>query len=158
MHTAATLLEAALAELEAEGDDAMLRRIGAAFAALTDGAYVSACSEPGDRGARLFLRAAGGEEVGVEQLSEGTRDQLFLALRLVAIQDHVAGGSALPLLGDDILQTFDDTRAAAAFRVLREFSETVQVVLLSHHPHLVDVARNALPPGALHVQDLAAVA
>ena len=92
----------------------------------------------------------------MEQLSEGTRDQLFLALRLVTIEDHVAGGTALPFLGDDILQSFDDRRSAAAFRALLTLSEKVQVILLSHHQHLLEVARAALPPASLHAQEISA--
>jgi uncharacterized protein YhaN len=154
---AASLLEAAMQRVQEGGDDAMLRRIGAAFATLTEDAYPAVQSREDDRGvAHLVIRRRDHpeEETAVEALSEGTRDQLFLALRLVAIEDQVAGGTALPFLGDDILQSFDDPRAAAAFRALLRFSETTQVILLSHHRHLGEVAAAALPTGALHLQSL----
>ncbi|MCK8783338.1 AAA family ATPase [Roseomonas sp. NAR14] len=155
MQAASSLLEAALAELGESANDAVMRRIGDAVATLTEGAYPGVAARQEQRGpARLVLRAASGEEAEVGQLSEGTRDQLFLALRLVAIEDHVAGGFPLPFLGDDILQTFDDRRAAAAFRALLGLSHSVQVVLLTHHPHLAEVARAALPAGALWTQEL----
>jgi uncharacterized protein YhaN len=154
---AASLLEAAMQRVQEGGDDAMLRRIGAAFATLTEDAYPAVQSREDDKGvAHLVIRRRDHpeEETTVEALSEGTRDQLFLALRLVAIEDQVAGGTALPFLGDDILQSFDDRRAAAAFRALLRFSETTQVILLSHHRHLGEVAAAALPTGALHLQSL----
>lgn len=154
---AASLLDAAMGQLQEAGDDALLRRIGTFFAALTEGAYPAVQSREDEKGlAHLVIRRRDfpEEDVAVEALSEGTRDQLFLALRLVAIEDQVAGGTALPFLGDDILQSFDDGRATAAFRALLDFSETTQVILLSHHRHLADLAAAALPPGALHLQSL----
>jgi uncharacterized protein YhaN len=60
----------------------------------------------------------------------------------------------LPFLGDDILQSFDDARAAAAFRALLDLSGTAQVILLSHHEHLLPVLRGAMPAEAIHLQRL----
>ena len=157
VQVAGELLEAALAAVQEGTDDSLLRRISAAFAMLTEGAYARVASQEDERGtARLVLRARDfpEEETGVEQLSEGTRDQLFLALRLVAIEDQAANGTRLPFLGDDILQSFDDARAAAALRALLALSGTVQVILLSHHEHLAAVAQRCLPAGALHLQRL----
>lgn len=158
MQVAAGLLESALAAVQEGSDDALLRRIGSTFTTLTEDAYTGVVSREDDRGtARLAVLPRGlPEETTVEQLSEGTRDQLFLALRLVTIEDHVAGGTALPFLGDDILQSFDDRRSAAAFRALLTLSEKVQVILLSHHQHLLEVARAALPPASLHAQEISA--
>ena len=46
------------------------------------------------------------------ELSEGTRDQLYLALRMEALRGHCQSAMAVPFIADDILQTFDDGRAA----------------------------------------------
>jgi uncharacterized protein YhaN len=153
MQLAGSLLDGAMARLQQAGDDALLRRIGDRFAALTEQAYTAVAAQEDERGVlRLSARQPGLEDTAVENLSEGNRDQLFLALRLVAIEDHRQGGGALPFLGDDILQSFDDRRAAAAFRLLLEFSSGTQVILLTHHRHLAEVARACLPEGALHLQ------
>lgn len=150
MQLAGRMLDAALAQLQQGADDRLLRRIGAHFASLTGGAYAGVSAQEDDRGLlRLAALAADGAETLVEDLSEGTRDQLFLALRLVAIADQ---GGGLPFLGDDILQSFDDGRARNAFRLLLDFSAGRQVILLTHHKHLVEVARDCLPAGALHLQ------
>jgi uncharacterized protein YhaN len=157
MQVAAGLLEAALGAVQEGADDALLRRISAAFSTLTGGAYTGVTSQEDERGtARLTLRSRAfpEEETGVDGLSEGTRDALFLALRLVAIEDQAAAGTVLPFLGDDILQSFDDARAAAAFRALLDLSGTAQVILLSHHEHLLPVLREAMPAEAIHVQRL----
>jgi uncharacterized protein YhaN len=157
MQVAAGLLEAALGAVQEGADDALLRRISAAFSTLTGGAYTGVTSQEDERGtARLTLRSRAfpEEETGVDGLSEGTRDALFLALRLVAIEDQAAAGTVLPFLGDDILQSFDDARAAAAFRALLDLSGTAQVILLSHHEHLLPVLREAMPAEAIHLQRL----
>ena len=157
MQVAAGLLDAALGAVQEGTDDALLRRIGDAFSGLTGGAYSGVAFREDERGtARLTLCPRGfpDEEAGVDQLSEGTRDQLFLALRMVAIEDHAASGTVLPFIGDDILQSFDDARAAAAFRTLLRLSGTAQVILLSHHEHLLQVLRDTLPASAFHLQRL----
>nr|WP_245216077.1 AAA family ATPase [Pararoseomonas baculiformis] len=158
LQVAAGLLDAALGAVQEGADDALLRRISTAFSTLTGGTYAGVASQEDERGtARLTLRSRAfpEEETGVDGLSEGTRDALFLALRLVAIEDQAAAGTVLPFLGDDILQSFDDGRAAAAFRALLELSGTAQVILLSHHEHLVPVLRAAVPTSAIHLQRLA---
>ena len=68
--------------------------------------------------------------------------------------DEAAGGTVLPFVGDDLLQSFDDARAAAAFRALLRLSDTAQVILLSHHEHLLRVLRETLPASAIHLQRL----
>jgi uncharacterized protein YhaN len=153
-HVAAAMLDKALAAVEQQQEPEAVRRITALFAALTNGAYQRVLTEPQDDGsARLVLVQQGDlpdKHQEVEDLSEGTRDQLYLALRLAAIEAHVASALPLPFIADDILQTFDDDRALAALRVLRDMSETVQVILLTHHAHVLDLARR-LPAERVHI-------
>ena len=93
------------------------------------------------------------ERKAVKDLSEGERDQLFLALRMAAIEDHVATTSPLPFVCDDILQTFDDDRATAAMQALVQLSENVQVILLSHHRHLAGLSAR-LAPDRVHLCEI----
>jgi uncharacterized protein YhaN len=152
-HIAADLLERAIETVEETEAPEALRRINALFGALTNGRYMRVLTEPrDDKRAHLVMvqRDFPHEQQEVQQLSEGTRDQLFLALRLAAIEQYVEAAPPLPFIGDDILQTFDDERAEAAMRVLCTFSETAQVILLTHHQHLLTVAAR-LPVGDVHV-------
>ena len=146
-HLAATMLDHGLQAVEAIGsDNDRLTRIGETFTRLTGGAYThlspAAEGRDSDSFGRLLAHEAGGAEKHVGELSEGTRDQLYLALRLVAVEDHVRDAPALPFVADDILQTFDDTRARAALEALVGLSQHVQVILLTHHPHLLTLARD----------------
>ena len=95
-----------------------------------------------------------GEVVAVPGLSTGTEDQLFLALRIAAVEDYLARAVALPFMADDLFINFDPKRSAAGFEVLGQLAERTQVLFYTHHPHLVDVARATL--GAdVHVLTLA---
>jgi uncharacterized protein YhaN len=158
LHVAGTILEDALGAVDAAGTSALLTRIGGLFRTLTDGAYSRVIADDGGNGGvqlRAVARDHPDDPVSVSGLSDGTRDQLFLALRLAAIEDHVATAPPLPFVADDILQTFDDARALAAMRALVDLSRHVQVIVLSHHAHLLALAAT-LGPAAVHVCDLAA--
>jgi uncharacterized protein YhaN len=142
-HAASLLLERALASVEKSGDSAMLRRISTIFNALTGGAHDRVVTDQDDDGTarlRLVQSRHPDERQSIDQLSEGARDQLFLALRVAAIEDHLGSASPLPFVGDDILQTFDDDRALAALRVLAGLSQHTQVIVLTHHRHVLDLA------------------
>ena len=153
LQLASAMLGQAMEAVEAKGSSALLTRIGAFFRMLTDGGYdriVTADDGAGGLALSMIPHDFPDEPKSAGDLSEGTRDQLFLALRLAAIEEHVAAAAPLPFIGDDILQTFDDARATAAFRALLALSQDVQVILLTHHRHLLDLAAT-LPRGAVHV-------
>ncbi len=77
-------------------------------------------------------------------MSTGTADQLYLALRVAAIEDYLDHADPLPFIADDLFINFDEKRAAAGFRVLDELAKKTQVLFFTHHEHLVDVARKTL--------------
>ncbi|MFM2096081.1 MAG: hypothetical protein RIS70_3205, partial [Planctomycetota bacterium] len=67
-------------------------------------------------------------------LSEGTSDQLWMALRLAAIEARVdqmiaAKMHPMPIIIDDALLTFDDQRAVSAMQILAELGEKTQVIV-----------------------------
>jgi uncharacterized protein YhaN len=70
-------------------------------------------------------------------MSEGTRDQLYLALRLAAVEMHLDKSKPLPFIADDLFVNFDDERSTAGLEALRELSTKTQVLFLSHHDHLL---------------------
>lgn len=79
----------------------------------------------------LSVNAASTEDVamrGVQWRSEGTIDQLYLALRLAVARELTPNA---PLVLDDALVRFDDTRHAAAMALLRREAEAKQVILFT---------------------------
>jgi len=94
------------------------------------------------------------KRVAVDAMSEGTRDQLYLALRLAAIERHLEAGPPLPVIVNDILVQFDDERARAAFGALGMLAAHTQVLVLTHHGHLVPLAEESTAKGVLAVHRL----
>jgi len=134
----------------------LLEEAGGLLARLTGGRFVALRPAGVGESRTLVAVRADGEELGPGQLSEGTADQVFLALRLAGIRQlqaerRAAGLPAVPVVLDDVLMTFDDDRAAAALTVLAELAGDWQVLLFTHHEHLAPLARRA---GEVTVIDL----
>jgi len=64
-------------------------------------------------------------------------------LRIAGHSAFAANRPPLPFFADDILEPFDDDRAAQTFRLMAEMSKHGQVIYLTHHKHLLDVAKYA---------------
>ena len=73
-------------------------------------------------------------------MSNGSRDQLYLALRLATLESRLASGNPMPFIVDDILINFDDGRATATLKALAELAEKNQVILFTHHLRIVEIA------------------
>ncbi len=137
----------------------ILRGASSLFAQLTNGAWTGLEADFGDLDTPVLVCVRDdGERVGVAGLSAGTRDQLYLALRLASIEQLAAGRELLPLVMDDLLVHFDDDRARAAMRALGAFAATTQVLLFTHHARLCELAREALPPEQLRIHRLPGIA
>lgn len=102
----------------------------------------------------LCAVAKDGSRVPIQSLSDGARDQLYLALRLASLEHYAGANEALPLCLDDVLINFDDERSRAALEVLAETASRIQVLLFTHHEHMVSAAVAALPASALTVHEL----
>ena len=142
--TAAAVLRWLIEKHRASAQAPLIARAAALFARVTRRAFIDLVIAYGDDDRpRIVAVRADGTRVGVEGLSEGTRDQLYLALRLGAIAG-LANATSPPLVCDDLLITADDMRAGAMLDVLAAASATSQVILFTHHEHLIDVARRAV--------------
>jgi uncharacterized protein YhaN len=146
---AGLLVSAGLEKRRSQRQDPLLKRAGELFAGLTEGRYAGLGQDFGEDD-RLHLRARRSDGAALElaALSEGARDQLYLALRLAFLEDYAARSEAPPLVGDDLFASFDDSRAAAGFRALAAAGATIQPILFTHHAHILGVAEDVLGPRA----------
>ncbi len=150
------ILDQAVESFRQRHQGTMLGRAGEYFSLLTCHAFKRLEVEE-DGAGNLVLKAvrphphdAQREEwVSMDGLSDGTRDQLFLALRLAGIEEHLGRREPMPVIVDDILVNFDNHRAAATLRCLAELSGKTQVLLFTHHEHLVELARQNVATGVL---------
>jgi uncharacterized protein YhaN len=82
--------------------------------------------------------------VGVDGMSDGTRDALYLALRLASLHHYFSTHEPIPFIVDDIFINLDDRRAVAAFKALLDLAEKTQVIFFTHHNHLCELAKTAI--------------
>jgi uncharacterized protein YhaN len=146
VHLQREILRRELESYERRHASPLLVEAGALLERLTGGRFTGL--RPGEGGRTLVAVRADGEELTPDQLSEGTADQAFLALRLAGVvalqaEREADGLPPVPVVLDDVLMTFDDGRAAAALGVLADLGQRWQVVLLTHHDHLAPLASAA---------------
>ncbi len=147
---ASAVLSRAIERFRRRNQGPMVSITSERFAQLTGGSFEGVRVEFNDEGQAVLVgvRPGGKSTVGVEGMSDGTADQLYLALRLAGIETYLETEEPMPLIFDDILIRFDDDRAGAALEVLRGLSEKTQVIFFTHHRHLVDLAGKCIPsPG-----------
>lgn len=95
---------------------------------------------------RIEIRDPDGPRHEVAQLSQGARDQLYMALRL-AVADLVAGEAPLPLLLDDPFVHCDGERRARIREALESLEGGRQTVLFSHRDEFRGWGRPVSPEG-----------
>jgi uncharacterized protein YhaN len=84
-----------------------------------------------------------GNSLPVEVLSRGTREAVFVSLRLALVAAYARRGAVLPLVLDDVMVNFDVDRLEAAAVVLREFAQAGhQLLMFTCHEHVVRVFQN----------------
>jgi uncharacterized protein YhaN len=151
----AVILAREIERYREENQGPILTKASQLFARLTLGSFtgVRAGYNDKDKPAIKCVRA-GNVEVDVEGLSEGTRDQLYLSLRLASLFRYADLAEPMPLELDDVLVQFDDERSRAALQIIAELSPRMQVIFFTHHTRLVELARAAVPASALTVHEL----
>lgn len=153
---AAALLSREIERYREEHQAPVLASSSLLFSRLTLGAFagIKAGFDEKDRPCLRCVRADGATEVDVAGLSDGTRDQLYLSLRLASLLRRAEVRETMPLVLDDVLIQIDDQRASAALGVLAEVSHRMQVLFFTHHARLVELARARVPPSDLVVHEL----
>jgi uncharacterized protein YhaN len=144
LHTASRVLKWSMEKFRETKQGPMLAKASAIFSGLTLESFSRLLVDSEGATPRLFGIRPGGEQVDVAGMSEGSRDQLYLALRLAALELQVEQGFSMPLIADDLFINFDDRRTAAGLMVLGDLSRSMQVVFLTHHDHLVPLAKEVL--------------
>ncbi|MCH7750080.1 MAG: AAA family ATPase [Acidobacteria bacterium] len=150
---ARALLVRARNTYEEERQPDVVRRAATFFHALTGGRYSKLHVTVGEQ--KITVLDETGPWKTPEQLSRGTREQLYLALRFGLIQTMGDEAERLPVIVDEILVNFDLERARRAAAAFVELSRTNQVLVLTCHQWIVDLFTEAAPAAA--VVDLCAV-
>lgn len=142
VYAAGRLLQWAIDRYREEKQGPMLARAGEIFSQVTLGSFVRLVVDFDKQPMELLGQRADGTLVAPSGMSDGTADQLYLALRLAALELHLEQSMPLPFIADDLFINFDDDRARAGLDALAALSEQTQVIFLSHHDHLVPVIQD----------------
>lgn len=78
--------------------------------------------------------------IPLEQVSSGTADQIYLALRLVAARFIQNGTDSMPLIFDDSFVLYDDDRLRQALRWLSEAYKG-QIIIFTCHRRELDILK-----------------
>jgi len=128
----------------------MMARASEAFKTISRGAYKGLATQP-DKDSEILVAVGFNNTSKIaSELSKGTRFQLYLALRVAGYREFAQSRQPVPFIADDIMETFDDFRAEEAFKLLAEMAEVGQVIYLTHHQHLCDIARGVCPEVRVH--------
>ncbi|SES40015.1 AAA family ATPase [Lentzea albida] len=141
VHLAEHLLRGEMERYRAEHQDSVLHHAQTLFATLTMQEYPRLEATYDDSDVPVLLaHPFHGSPRRVDQLNEGARDQLYLALRLATLKDYTTRHCGMPLLLDDIFMTFDDRRTPVGLEVLAELANELQVVVFTHHDAVAEIA------------------
>jgi uncharacterized protein YhaN len=138
------ILAQAIARFEREHQPELLRDVGTLFRGMTQGRYIGLRRRLDEQGT-LVLAQADGKDKEPHQLSTGTREQLYLAIRLAYARHYCRENEPLPLVMDDVLVNCDDQRSEAALDMLIELAQDIQLVFLTCHQDTIQRIKSRLP-------------
>lgn len=122
--------------LQSRFSPALGRRAAEIFGQLTEGQYSGVVL---DRSLHVGAEPAGDSIYrDAALLSAGAADQLYLAVRLAICDLVLPAEKQVPIILDDALANFDDSRCAAALRYLKEAARTRQILLFTCHSREAD--------------------
>jgi uncharacterized protein YhaN len=133
----------------------LLERASEHFAVLTLGSFAGLQADFNEKDEPVLVGVRpDGERVYVDGMSSGTRDQLYLALRLASLEKYMESAEPMPFIVDDILVHFDDERSKATLGVMATLAEKTQIILFTHHRRLVEQAQALATASPVTVHEL----
>lgn len=147
-------MEQALTLYRERHSSSMMQRASEAIRTISRGRYTGLASQPDhgrDKSRELLIAIQNdGTSKQAAEMSKGARFQLYLALRVAGFHEFAATRETVPFVADDIMETFDDFRAEETFKLFAEMARVGQVIYLTHHRHLCDIAKTVCPDVRIH--------
>jgi uncharacterized protein YhaN len=137
---AEALLERTQKSFERERQPSVIRNAQAFFSRITGGRYQRLYVPIGEQ--TITVTEDGGGDKQPAELSRGTREQLYLALRFGLIREFGEHAERLPVVVDEALVNFDSERARLAAQAFSELAQTNQVLVFTCHRTIVDMFEN----------------
>ena len=134
-------------EFQQERQPALMKSASKYLSDLTLGRYTSVRAVIGEKEQDLEVVEGEAHTKRANELSRGTAEQLFLAMRFALIEEYAKNAEPMPVVLDDILVNFDPQRAKAACKVIMDLSERFQVIFLTCHPETEAMFKSVVPSG-----------
>lgn len=125
------LLNEAISKYERTRQPAVVKEAEKIISDITGGLYpyIIQQAESGD----LVLKDSDENIKKVAEMSRGTKEELYFAMRLGLIQEYEKRAESLPVVIDDTLVNFDDSRVRSTIKALDKFAKTRQVIVFTCH-------------------------
>lgn len=143
---ASAFVSETMARYERERQPKVIAKATELFSLVTDGRYERLVAREDERSRDgITAVSSRGDQVDSSVLSRGTKEQLYLCLRLALAATHAEQTVPLPFVLDDVLVNFDPRRAAAVAAAIAETAREHQVLAFTCHPHIVELFSGAAP-------------
>lgn len=137
------LIEHTLDSFERERQPAVFERASEHLARITGDRYGRVLQDESGEG--FVVLDARDRRLAPIDLSRGTKEQLYLAVRLGLVEEFGRRGTLLPLVLDEVLVNFDAVRMRAVAEELCSYGRTHQVLLFTCHDFVVETVQAADP-------------
>ena len=138
---AEALLEKTRQKFEQERQPSVIRHAQEFFSGVTGQRYQRLYAPIGEQ--TITAAEATGSSKQPSEMSRGTREQLYLALRFGLIREFGEHAERLPVVVDEALVNFDPERARLAAEAFARLAETNQVLVFTCHPATADMFADA---------------
>jgi len=133
------ILDSAISKYEETRQPKVIKEASKYFSLITNRRYPKIV-KPAE-GDELLIQSPNKDFINVSQMSRGTKEQLYFAMRLGLIEEYEKSSESLPIILDDILVDFDDERGPLAIEVVKNFSKNRQVLVFTCHMNILDLYR-----------------
>ena len=137
---AGVILERTQRKFEQERQPSVIRHAEEFFSNVTGRRYTRLFAPIGEQ--TITVTDASGRDRRPAELSRGTREQLYLALRFGLIREFGEHAERLPVVVDEALVNFDPARASLAAGAFAKLSESNQVLVFTCHHTIADMFAN----------------
>lgn len=141
---ASAILQRTRQKYEQERQPGVVRHAQEFFETITDGRYARVYV-PTDTPEQMLIETTTGDTREPGQLSRGTREQLYLALRFGLVREFGERAESLPVIVDEVLVNFDPDRARRAAETFAKLSLSNQVLVFTCQPSMVAAFTTACP-------------
>ncbi|NRA45710.1 MAG: AAA family ATPase [Oligoflexales bacterium] len=146
----AKILTRVLERFESQTHPEFIKLASLYLSEITSGKYQDISEEDDE----YFIERAEGSPLAIGELSTGTMEQLYLSMRLAAMEQLASKGETLPFVLDDILANSDHKRTSKALRVISKLARKTQIIYLTCHPSFIETAKSCLNYGTYNIVNL----